>query len=361
MGQQIHLGHPLVVTCKDIAMGWNGETEMGHDSKPNRDRLVSEERQYLAKMIEVLAKRTGETSFRRQGAALGVSRTTLHNWIRKHRLPNESAYADLLTKAELTSKEEDKYWAAYRGAANSPTFPLPSDPASAIDGQPAFPGLTSTDPPADEDATTAASPGQSSQRPASSAGSDAAPVSRLPQCPGTPLNPPVVPPAELGLGAPTGPSRRSWRPQPHTVLIAAAVGLCVVALASGLAALVLYSSGSSSSPQALSTAAQLSPSPKSPGVTQRPAAGDHRTGAEDTPPVHGLCDHYEVTAREMSLRTQDNRLLPKQVLGRGVKVTVQRRGTDTGRTELWYVTADSDGPSGWILPDHRYWKPICIA
>ncbi|TDD61423.1 hypothetical protein [Actinomadura rubrisoli] len=110
------------------------------------------------------------------------------------------------------------------------------------------------------------------------------------------------------------------------------------------------------------TAAATSSEPPTPPTSPRPAPGRPRassTPQPDRPAIAappGPCNRYRVTARDMALRTQDNEGTGEAIY-HGEIATVTRRGTPTGRTDLWHVTTPR--AQGWIHPDHRYWSPIC--
>ena len=62
------------------------------------------------------------------------------------------------------------------------------------------------------------------------------------------------------------------------------------------------------------------------------------------------CDHYEVAAKDVTLRDRHGTPTQTQLLG-GTVVTVKARDL-----VYWEVAVDG-GPSGWVMPD--YLKPSC--
>lgn len=58
----------------------------------------------------------------------------------------------------------------------------------------------------------------------------------------------------------------------------------------------------------------------------------------------------------MALRDENNVRTGKVIVHDEI-ATVQRRGTPTGRTNLWLVTTRS--AQGWVMPNPDYWRPVC--
>ncbi|MBT2230049.1 hypothetical protein [Nonomuraea sp. NEAU-A123] len=308
-------------------------TTVGHGSEAKPIRLISPERRRLMEMIKTLARLTGKPSIEAQASALGISRSTLHRWINGD-LPQESNYGDLLKNARLSTTEQQAYWKVFKAAAASPAITLLAEPDSAIVQAPPAPDLNhhavSSTPLEEQPLMKTALP---NPEPLPCGASPAQPFSLhgySHPMPGPPTPAPTAQPA---------PPRR--RRMVVVVAVASVAGAMVVAACIRLVYDGFPGTAHLSSPPVASSLPSLGRAPDS--VEPTPDA-DH-------------CDRYQVTARDMSLRNQDN-VRTGDVLKTGEIATVTRRGTPTGRTQLWYVITDRDH-QGWVYADHRYWSPHC--
>ena len=73
-------------------------------------------------------------------------------------------------------------------------------------------------------------------------------------------------------------------------------------------------------------------------------------------PAAGNCDRYQVTAETLALRQPDGQQIGEYFV-RATKLTVQQRQGPSGNR--YWLVADDEGRSGWVLPAPTSWRKLC--